>query len=62
VDVRAGIVTRDEALKWVEKFDSRYPEWYAGVDVYDMLDRIGMTRAQLDETLKRFTNTEIHAG
>lgn len=54
VDVRMGKVTRDYALEMVEAFDGMFPEIYADIPVDEVLERIGMTRAQLDTTLARF--------
>jgi hypothetical protein len=58
-DVRAGRITREKALTWVEERDGIFPEVYAGVPVDEVLDRIGMTRARLDELIERFSNKEL---
>jgi hypothetical protein len=63
VDVRAGRVSRADALKWVEARDYMFPTSYAGVPVEDVLDRIGMTATQLNDCVRRFTGSEaVHAG
>jgi N-acetyl sugar amidotransferase len=62
VDLRAGRITREQALIELEKRDGKFPYHYAGVDVNDMLDRIGMNFLQLVEIMDRYTNKEIHAG
>lgn len=54
VDVRSGRVSREEALEWVEKYDGTFPDDYAGIPLSAVLDRIGMTRKQLDEVMRRF--------
>lgn len=56
VDIRAGRVTRERAIKWVEENDGRFPEVYARVPVSDVLERIGMTRSELKVIIGRFTN------
>lgn len=61
VDVRAGRISRDDALTWVAEQDGVFPMSYAGVDVGAVLDRIGMTRDELDACADRFTNRDIHA-
>jgi hypothetical protein len=61
VDVRAGLIHRDHALQWVESHDGITPREYAGVTITEMLDRIGMTKAHLDDVANRFGNKEIHA-
>jgi N-acetyl sugar amidotransferase len=61
VDIRAGRITREQAMIELEKRDGKFPYVYAGVDVNDMLDRIGMNFLQLVEIMDRYTNKEIHA-
>lgn len=56
VDVRNGLIYRDDALCWVETFDGRFPKVYAGVPIEGVLDRIGMTRQQLNDVMARFTS------
>lgn len=56
VDVRAGRVIRQEALSWVEHWDGRFPEVYAGVNLEELIDRIGINRRQLAEIVDRFTD------
>ncbi len=55
VDIRAGRLTREDGMKLVAERDSQFPHRYAGVSYLEVLDRIGMTAAQLDETMARFT-------
>lgn len=64
VDVRSGRVSREAALAWVEKHDGKFPEWYAGVNVSEVLDRIDLygRRHKLEELMARFTDRIIHAG
>ena len=59
VDVRAGRLSRDEAMRWVVKHDGAFPVSYAGVPLYEVLERIGMTPAQLQRTLDQFTNKAL---
>jgi hypothetical protein len=54
VDVRNGLISRAAALIWVEEHDGLFPEVYAGVPIEGMLDRIGMTRAELNVVMDRF--------
>ncbi len=53
-DVRAGMVKRENALAWVEEYDHLFPAVYARVPISEVLDRIGMGRAQLGEIVSRF--------
>jgi hypothetical protein len=55
VDIRSGRLTRAETLPWVERNDGAFPEVYAGVHITEVLDRIGMTRDQLDACIDRFS-------
>ena len=54
VDVRTGLLKRDHALAWVESHDGLFPEEYAGVHVYTMLENIGMKRSRLTELADSF--------
>lgn len=54
VDVRAGRLTRENALAWVERYDHLFPSEYAWVRVDEMLARIGMTTADLGKCAERF--------
>lgn len=66
VDVRAGniwrdgnLVHRDAALAWVLENDGRFPQVYAGVPYAAVLDRIGITEAELSEIAHKFTTFEL---
>lgn len=62
IDIRAGRMTRDEALDICRARDGLYPEIYAGVDTGTVLRWIGMTVDQMQEALNRFTAWELFAG
>lgn len=59
VDIRTGMATREEALAWVKEWDGRFPDIYAGVTIAEVLDRIGMTREELNKIMDQFTNWGI---
>lgn len=59
VDVRNGKVSREQALKWIRGHDGLFPTKYMGVHIDDVLDRIGISRADLQATLDRFTNFDL---
>lgn len=61
VDVRNERISREEALRWVESCDGIFPDDYAGVGIYAVLDRIDMGGKDFDAIVKRFTNQDIHA-
>ena len=51
VDIRSGIITRENALKELECRDGLFPESYCGVPMSSILDRIGLTRAELNKIM-----------
>lgn len=58
-DVRAGLVPRDVALKWIEEHDGVLDEQYMGVQLDDILDRINLTRSRFFEVMDRFTDHDL---
>jgi hypothetical protein len=62
VDVRAGRVSRDEAMAWIREYDGLFPFTYAGVNAKTMLARIGLSLGKLEPILASFTNPELFAG
>jgi len=59
VDIRAGRITRAEALEWVRENDGVFPYVYAGVSLHEILRAIELTAQQLYEIMDRFTNHEL---
>lgn len=59
VDIRAGLISRESALHWVRENDGIFPYSYAGVNLHEVLERIGITSEQLFDIMERFTNYEI---
>ena len=59
VDIRKGLISRDDALKIVEQREHIFPRVYAGVSIDDLLDRISMERSELDNIIDRFTNWDL---
>ncbi len=57
IDIRAGRVTRREAVEMARKYDGEYPERY--VSAY--LDYYGMTQGEFDAVLDRHANKELFA-
>jgi N-acetyl sugar amidotransferase len=56
VDIRNGLLTREQGFDIVCKRDGILPDEYAGVSLEAVLQRIGMTRVDLCNNLDRFTN------
>ncbi len=61
MDVREGLISREDALKWVQESDGLLPETYCEVTMDEGLERMGMSRAEFMESLARFTNWELFA-
>jgi hypothetical protein len=62
VDVRAGNISREHALAWLEPREHLFPQFYMGVHWHEVLDRIGMTVAQFRDCEARFTNRQLHGA
>lgn len=61
IDIRSGMMEREYAMRLVSKSESQqFPHWYGGECIADILERIGMTRADLEACIERFTNKAIH--
>lgn len=59
VDVRNGRISRDDALQWLAKHDDAFPNFYAGVYLEDVLERIGMERAELLAICDHFSGAHL---
>lgn len=62
VDIRMGRLGRDEGLQIVRERDGLFPYIYAGVPVNDVLAPLGLSIADLDPILHRFTNRALFTG
>lgn len=61
IDVRAGLVSREQGMNFVRHFDGVFPEQYAGVTWDEALEWIGMTRVQLMAAFDKFTDPSLFA-
>ena len=59
VDVRAGEISRNKAMTWVDLIDGTFPSSYMGVPLEVVLERIGMSVEQLGACADRFVNRDI---
>ena len=59
VDVRAGVMMREDALRIVEERDGLFPLEYVGTSIDEVLAHIGMSRAEFMFSCKTFTNHEL---
>jgi N-acetyl sugar amidotransferase len=60
VDIRNGLISREDALKWVEEHDGLEPTVYAGVTLEEVLDHIGMGMKEYRGLVEQFRID--HAG
>lgn len=59
VDVRAGRISRENALEWVKMHDGQPPKMYAGVTLLETIDRINLPILHLNKLVERFTNYDL---
>jgi len=59
VDVRNGLISRDEALEIVLERDGLFPLRYAGVPYIDILRHLGVDERWLDDQLAKHTNWDL---
>lgn len=62
IDVRSGRVPRNEAMEHVEGRDGLFPREYMNVPLSDVIEHIGMTRAEFDACCDKYTNKALFAG
>lgn len=62
VDIRYGLISREEAYKIVRDLDGLFPSVYMGISAGRILDHIGMTLDEFRHTVDKFTNAELFAG
>ena len=55
VDIRAGIISRSDALKEVERRESLYPDAYMNIPIDTILHPLGLNRKQFDAIVERHT-------
>jgi hypothetical protein len=61
VDVRAGLVTRDHAMAWIDACEGAFPHWYGDTSFRDVIQRIGMQPEEFQRCVNRFRNEAAHA-
>lgn len=59
VDIRYGMLTREEAIPIVRAKDGMFPATYMGVHWLDVLKHIGMTRERFIEVAHVFANRDL---
>jgi N-acetyl sugar amidotransferase len=59
VDIRYGMISREEAIRIVREHDWRFPEEYAGVHYSRVLEHIGMSREDFVKCCWQYTNGDL---
>ncbi len=59
VDIRHGLISRDEAMKKVEEIDGLPPLHYADVLIDDVLGHLGISLGRFNDALDKFTNWDL---
>jgi len=59
VDIRYNRFSREMALQVVKDRDGIFPDVYMGVTIEEILERIAMTRQELDKCIDKYTNKEL---
>lgn len=54
VDIRSGVIARSSAATILLHKENQFPEVYAGVPIETVLERMGMTREDLEYTIDKF--------
>ena len=54
IDIRGGLITRDSAMRELKKRDGKFPFFYAGVSIFEVLDRVGMGKLEMFAALINF--------
>lgn len=59
VDVRYGMLSREEALEQIKQHDGQFPYEYMGVPYEEVLDKIGISVDAFRRIVKEYTNTSL---
>ena len=62
VDVRSGLISRDEAMRIVAERDGLFPHVYFGIPAEDICARMGMTLNEVKVVLNNFTAWDLFDG
>jgi N-acetyl sugar amidotransferase len=57
--IRRGRMTRETAIKKIERWDGNYPISYLGIPLCDILSKIDMTEKDFVKIIEKFTNKEL---
>ena len=59
VMIRKKMITRDEAIIEVQKFEGMFPNSYLGKDINDILEKIDLTKNEFIKICEKYTNKNI---
>lgn len=62
IAIRAGRMTREQGLKWVQEFDGLFPTTYLGVNIGRVLHHIHMNTDEFLQVCNEFLNRDIFAS
>jgi hypothetical protein len=62
VDIRDGLISREDALEVVKERDGLFPHVYLGMGFGQICSHMGMNEIQAKETFDQFTNWELFGG
>lgn len=57
--IRRGLISREKAIKLVQKIEGKYPHTYMGKSLKDILKKINMTENEFLKICDKFTNKKI---
>lgn len=55
VDIRNHRITREDAMIALKAMESRFPRWYGGVGIWEVLSRMNMTEDDMWKVIDKFT-------
>ena len=57
--IRKKMITRDQAIEEVKKFEGKFPQSYLGKDIIDILNNIGLSKEEFLKFCNKYTNKKI---
>ena len=57
--IRKKMISRDEAIKNVKKYEGMFPNSYLGKELISILDKIGLSRKDFEKICDKYTNKKI---
>ena len=54
IDIRNGLISRNKALDWVDRYDHRTCMHYMNISIQEILSNIGMTMVEYEEIANEY--------